>query len=160
MENKIKDIALPNYTCYEIIESYGIKTHHDVIIVDVIEFDRHMDGFKKRFGTHSVLVNNHFNANMVAMANMSGAWSKIAMSKSEAISLPGKLQESANKIESFYLKMKDPKQAHHLGRHIRAYNHECMRFLSYGVMVRRPMVHVISGNTARYMTNAEINNAK
>lgn len=139
--------ALPNHTCYQIEATYGIETPFNVLEVDVIRFDRSIEGFQKRYGTHAVMVNGKYNHFLLQLADMSGSWSKVATAKSDAYATVERLDCAAERINVLWSKMTDKSQAQSWHKLCREYNDLNDLFLAYGVSFRRKVEHTIKGNT-------------
>ena len=73
--------ALPNHTCFSVIETFGVELPFEVAIVDVVEFK--MPDVDK-YSRCGVIVNGcHCNL-LVKMADLTGSWKKIGMARSDA----------------------------------------------------------------------------
>lgn len=73
--------ALPNHTCFSVLNSFGVELPFSVAIVDVIKFDL---PDADRYSRYGVMVNGNYCKLLTELANISGSWRKIGMAKSDA----------------------------------------------------------------------------
>ena len=73
--------ALPNYTCFDVQSTFGVELPFEVVIVDVVKLNL---PDADRYSRYGVMVNAHYNKNLVDAANITGSWKTIGLSKSDA----------------------------------------------------------------------------
>ena len=88
--------ALPNHTCFTVLDSYGVELPFEVIDVDIVKFNL-PDADK--YSRCAILVNGEYNKNLVKLANISGSWKDVACTKADALSA---LKTISNKAERLF----------------------------------------------------------
>lgn len=130
MNNTIKNTALPNHTCFTIIESSGVNLPYEVIIVDVVRFEL---PDTDRYNHYGVTVNGEYNANLRAMADISGNWKEVATSNADARRLAALINSNAERGDALRVEIRSCKSNDRLFRLVREYNNIIDFFASYGV---------------------------
>lgn len=96
-------IALPNYTCYKVLDSFGVELPFEVIDVDVVKFDLpNVD----RYSRYGVMVNCKWSKLLIEMANISGSWRQIGMAKSDAYNTVETINNKAERFKSIQQHLK------------------------------------------------------
>jgi len=87
--------ALPNHTCFTVLDSYGVELPFEVIDVDIVKFNL---SDADRYSRYAILVNGEYNKNLVKLANISGSWKEVGCSKGDAFSKVESINKKANRL--------------------------------------------------------------
>ena len=130
MTNSTQHTALPNHTCFTVVDSFGVELPYEVLTVDVVRFEL---PDTDRYNHYGVMVNGQYNSNLRALADISGNWKEVAMSNADARRIAALINSNAERGDSLRAEMRSCKSSDRLFRLVREYNNLIDFFASYGV---------------------------
>lgn len=130
MNTTTQHTALPNHTCFTVVDSFGVELPYEVIIVDVVRFEL---PDTDRYNHYGVMVNGEYNANLRALADISGNWKEVAMSNGDARRIAALINSNAERGDALRADLRSCKSNDRLFRLVREYNNLIDFFASYGV---------------------------
>ena len=121
--------ALPNHTCFTVLNSFGVELPHVVIDVKVIKINL---SDADKYSRYSVLVNDSYSRRNVSLANM-GTWKAIGMAKSDAENTAKIIDVNSDRYSVVCGQLKETKSPDKAMKLIREHNYLVDFFANYNV---------------------------
>lgn len=137
--------ALPNHTCYEVLESFGVELPYEVAMVDIVKFNL-QDA--TRYSRYGVLVNGRYNSYLVKLAELSGSWKKVGMAKSDAYHKAHLIDVKINRFLVVQNQLKNCSKDL-VFKLIEEYNSIISFFKSYGISIAKEIEWDFKSNSIR-----------